>query len=73
MEPLDLFGLLAVTAMLVCYALEAHSTWFVFGFAVACVLGSIYGFIQGAWPFGIVEAIWAVVAFRRWRARGRVS
>ena len=68
---LDLFGLLAVTAMLVCYALESRSTWFVFGFAVACVLGSIYGFIQGAWPFGVVEAIWAVIALRRWRARVR--
>jgi len=68
---LDLFGLLAVTAMLVCYALEARSAWFVFGFAVACVLGSIYGFLQGAWPFGVVEAIWAVIASRRWRARVR--
>jgi len=68
---LDLFGLLAVTAMLVCYALEARSAWFVFGFAVACVLGSIYGFLQGAWPFGVVEAIWAVIALRRWRARVR--
>jgi hypothetical protein len=60
------FGLFAVTAMLVCYALEARSHWFALGFAVACCLGSIYGFLQGAWPFGLVEAIWAVVAFKRW-------
>jgi hypothetical protein len=53
--------------MLVCYAYEHRSHWYVLGFAAACVLGSIYGFLQGAWPFGIVEAIWAAVAFSRWR------
>ncbi|MCH9013388.1 MAG: hypothetical protein IIA68_10090 [Proteobacteria bacterium] len=66
MEPLDAFGLVAVTAMLVCYALEERSAWYVLGFAGACVLGSVYGFVQGAWPFGLVEAIWALVAARRW-------
>ncbi len=67
---LTLFGLFAVTAMLVCYAFESRSRWFILGFAVACVLGSIYGFLQGAWPFGAVEAIWSLVALRRW-LRGR--
>jgi hypothetical protein len=56
MDLLTLFGLFAVTAMLVCYALEDHSRWFILGFAAACALGSIYGFLQGAWPFGLVEA-----------------
>jgi hypothetical protein len=69
MDALTAFGLVAVTAMLVCYAAEDRSPWFVLGFAVACALGSIYGFLQGAWPFGVVEAIWAVVALRRWRGR----
>ena len=55
---LTLFGLFAVTAMLVCYAFEARSPWFILGFAFACWLGSVYGFLQGAWPFGVVEAIW---------------
>jgi hypothetical protein len=67
LDPLTLFGLFAVVAMLVCYALEARGRWFVLGFAGACVLGSAYGFLQGAWPFGVVEAIWALVALRRWR------
>ena len=66
MNPLKLFGLFAVTMMLVCYALEHRSTWFILAFAVACLLASIYGFLQGAWPFGMVEAVWAVVAARRW-------
>jgi len=66
MRPLTLFGLFAVAAMLVCYALEARNRWFILGFAAACVLGSVYGFLQGAWPFGLVEAIWSVVAVRRW-------
>jgi hypothetical protein len=66
MDGLTLFGLFAVTAMLVTYALEAKSPWYILAFAAACGLGSIYGFLQGAWPFGVVEAIWALVALRRW-------
>lgn len=66
LDPLSLFGLFAVSMMLVCYALEERSRWFVLGFAGACALGSIYGFLQGAWPFGAVEAIWSLVALRRW-------
>ncbi len=53
--------------MLVFYALEHHSHWFILAFALSCVLGSIYGFLQGAWPFGCVEAVWSVIAVRRWR------
>jgi hypothetical protein len=70
MTPLSLFGLFAVSAMLVCYAFEQRSPWFVLAFAVSCALGSVYGFLQGAWPFGLVEGVWAGVALRRWvRAR----
>jgi hypothetical protein len=71
LDGLSLFGLFAVTAMLVCYALEQRSPWWILGFAFACALGSIYGFLQGAWPFGVVEAIWALVAARRWRIAQR--
>jgi hypothetical protein len=66
MDPLTLFGLFAVTAMLVFYALEEKSRWFILAFAGSCVLGSVYGFLQGAWPFGLVEGIWSLVAIRRW-------
>lgn len=66
MDPLTIFGLFAVTAMLVCYALEDRSNWFVLAFAGSCVLGSAYGFLQGAWPFGLVEGVWTVVAAHRW-------
>jgi len=65
-DGLTLFGLLAVTAMLVTYAMEARSPWFILAFAGACLLGSAYGFLQGAWPFGLVEAVWSAVAARRW-------
>jgi presenilin-like A22 family membrane protease len=67
MDSLTLFGLLAVTAMLVFYALEQRSHWFVLAFAGACGLASLYGFLAGTWPFGVVEAIWAMVALHRWR------
>jgi hypothetical protein len=66
MDSLSLFGLVAVSLMLVFYALEPKSSWFVLAFAFSCGLGSAYGFLQGAWPFGLVEAIWSIVALRRW-------
>lgn len=69
MSPLTLFGLFAVTFMLVFYALEDRSPLCILGFAGGCVLASVYGFLQGAWPFGVVEAIWALVAVRRWRVK----
>ena len=68
MSALTAFGLVAVTAMLVCYAMERRGPGWTAAFAVACWLGSAYGFLQGAWPFGIVEAIWGFVALRRWWA-----
>jgi hypothetical protein len=71
MDGLTLFGLFAVTAMLVFYALADRSRWFVLAFAGACALGSAYGFLQGAWPFGLVEAIWALVALRRFALKPR--
>ena len=64
--PLSPFGLFAVTAMLVCSGLEKRSHWFILAFAASCLMGSIYGFLQGAWPFGIVEFVWSLVALRRW-------
>ncbi len=66
MNALTAFGLFAVTAMLVSYALEKRSPWFILAFAGSCALASAYGFLQGAWPFGLVEAVWFFVALRRW-------
>ena len=71
MDGLTLFGLFAVSAMLVFYALEPRNRWVILAFSGACALGSAYGFLQGAWPFGLVEAVWAVVALRRWSVRQR--
>ncbi|MGH7837583.1 MAG: hypothetical protein ACREQC_07115 [Candidatus Binataceae bacterium] len=70
MNPLTLFGLFAVLAMLVCYAMEHRSRWFILAFGGACALGSAYGFLQGAWPFGLVEVVWSFVAVRRWWRAG---
>jgi hypothetical protein len=69
MDPLTIFGALAVSAMLVFYALEARSAVFVVAFAGACLASSAYGFLQGAWPFGVVELIWSAIALRRWQVR----
>jgi hypothetical protein len=73
MNSLTLFGLFAVTAMLVFYALEERSPWFILAFACSCAMASAYGFLQGAWPFGLVEGVWTLVAIKRWwdRATGR--
>jgi hypothetical protein len=69
MDTLTIFGLFAVSAMLLCYAMESRSSWWTLGFAGACSLGSAYGFLQGAWPFGLVEGIWTLVAIGKWRKR----
>ena len=66
MTLLTAFGLFSVTAMMVCYTFEDRSHWFTFGFAISCVLASIYGFLQGAWPFGLVESVWSLIAAKRW-------
>jgi len=69
MDRLTLFGLLSVSAMLVFYALEELSPWYILAFAGACVSASLYGFLQGAWPFGVVEAVWTAVAVLRWHRK----
>jgi hypothetical protein len=69
MDGLTAFGAVAVTVMMVSYALEARDRAFVLVFAVACVAASIYGFMAGTWPFGLVEGVWALVALRRWKQR----
>jgi len=66
MDALSLFGLFAVSAMLLCYAMESRSPWWTLAFAGSCALGSAYGFMQGAWPFGLVEGVWSIVAARKW-------
>ena len=71
LDPLTLFGLFAVTAMLVCYALEDRSPWFILGFALACALSGLYAFLQGAWPLCMVEVVFTIVASRRWWQRTR--
>ena len=73
MDPLTVFGVIAVSSMMMFYALEDRSAWFVLAFAGACLLASAYGFLQGTWPFGVVEAIWALVALRRWRVRSALA
>ena len=66
MSGLTLFGLFAAASMVVCYSFESRSPRFVLGFAVSCLMGSAYCFLQGAWPFGLVEMVWSVIAARKW-------
>ncbi len=68
---LTAYGASAVTFMMVMYALEHRHPNFVVGFACGCVLSSVYGFLSGAWPFGVVEMVWAVIALRRFAVTGR--
>jgi hypothetical protein len=73
LDGLTIFGLVSVLACLAFYALEKRSPWFVLAFAAACALSSVYGFLQGAWPFGLVEIAWTVVALRRWWSEVRAG
>lgn len=67
MDKLTIFGFFAVTAMVVCYALENRSQRYSLAFAIACLLTATYAFLQRAWPIGAVEVVWAAIALRRWR------
>lgn len=62
----ELFGVVAVTAMLVTYALERRAHWFVLAFAAASAGAATYAVAIEAWPFAAVESVWALVALRRW-------
>jgi hypothetical protein len=62
---LTVYGVVVLTFMMVMYALEGRHRLFILAFAVGCLLSSGYGFLSGAWPFGVVEAIWSVIALRR--------
>jgi hypothetical protein len=64
---LNAYGAAALTFMMVMYALERRGPPYILGFACGCLLSSIYGFLAGAWPFGVVEVIWAGVAVNRYR------
>jgi hypothetical protein len=63
---LTIFGVVGLTFMMLMYALERRGSGFVLAFALGCALSSTYGFLSGAWPFGAVEAIWTVIALRRY-------
>ena len=62
---ITLYGVVAVSFMMLMYALEKRARGFIVAFALGCVLSSVYGFLSGAWPFGVVEALWSLVAMRR--------
>jgi len=66
---LTAFGVVVLTFMMLMYALERRGPRFILAFAVGCALSSVYGFLAGAWPFGVVEAVWCVIALRRYGRR----
>jgi hypothetical protein len=66
MNTLSVFGACAVAIMLLSCALEQRSAWWVLIFALACAASSLYGWLAGTWPFGVVEGVWALVALRHW-------
>jgi hypothetical protein len=68
---ITLYGVLAVSFMMLMYALEKSARGFIAAFALGCVLSSVYGFLSGAWPFGVVEAVWSLIAWRRFRGTSR--
>ncbi len=65
MNTVTAYGIAALTFMMLMYALEDRHRTFILAFALGCLLSSLYGFLSGAWPFGVVEAIWCGVAVRR--------
>ena len=70
---LTVYGVIVITFMMTMYALEGRGPRFVLAFAIGCALSSSYGFLSGAWPFGVVEAIWSLIALRRYLDVRRAS
>jgi hypothetical protein len=68
MSFITVYGVFALSFMMVMYALERRGPNFVLAFALGCLLSSVFGYLSGAWPFGVVEAIWCVVAVQRFRS-----
>jgi hypothetical protein len=73
LSALSLFGFFAVGFTLLCYLMEERATAWILGFAGGCAMSAAYGFLQGAWPFGLVEIVWTLVALRRWWRAGRAG
>ena len=69
MSGTELFGLAAVTVMVLSYALESRGAAYVLAFALSCAAAATYAMLIRSWPFAVAESIWAVVAFRRWLQR----
>jgi hypothetical protein len=68
-----IYGVCALTFMMGMYALERRGRGFILAFALGCALSSSYGFLSGAWPFGVVEGVWTLIALRRWQQAGRAA
>jgi hypothetical protein len=62
-----IYGVCALSFMMAMYALEKRGRRFILLFALGCLLSSAYGFLSGAWPFGVVEVVWSGIAFRRFQ------
>ncbi len=67
MNGITVFGVLALTFMMAMYSLEGRNRSYTLAFALGCLLSSVYGFLIGAWPFGVVEIIWCGVALRKFQ------
>ncbi len=63
---LNIYGSVVVTLMMVFYGLESRSSVFTVLFGIMCMATSVYGFLAGTWPFGVIEAVWAAVAIRKY-------
>lgn len=70
---LNILGAIAVTVMMMAYIGEDKSSKYTFLFAISCIGASAYGWVSGTWPFGVIEAVWAAFAFRKWYGRAKVE
>lgn len=63
---IEIFGAIAVSSMVICYALEKKSHYFVLGFSISCSAAALYAFLIQSWPFAVIEMVWSIIAARRW-------
>ena len=63
---LNIFGALILLFMMIFYILEQKSRSYTLAFGVACLGSSLYGWLAGTWPFGVIELAWGIFAFNKW-------
>ena len=66
LDVLMLFGFLTAVLTLLFWMHQGESRSCILALAVCLAAMTVYAFLQGAWPMGMIESVWCAAAVRRW-------